>query len=264
MLRILRAISPIATLTLVLGLAVAAPAGGPASAQNSPLIGVDADPTGNEAANLGDVDRCVSVHSGDTFAVDIFIRDVDELLAWEVYIEFDPEVVEVVGRDVDMFLGANSGSSVFDASSGVPDNSGLYRMAAADTSDPPTPDSGSGVLVRTDLKALKRGVSDILLATRDINGDGTMDAGPLLRNVDAEVLGDENGDAIFDGPIENAQVGVDTACTDVPPSGNSSPGDDEEGVSPLLIAVAAAGSGAALVAGLLGLRFIRRRRAPSG
>jgi hypothetical protein len=184
---------------------------------------------------------------------------VEQLLAWEVYIKYDSTILEVVSRDVQMFLAANPGSSVFDASGAVPDSSGLYRAAAADTSDPPTPDSGSGVLCRLGLKAKAPGTSAVDLAILDIDDDTAPDIGPLLRNLDGEVLGDTNGDSIFDGPIENAQVVVDAPC----PGGNSASGassNDNGGTNPVLIAIAAAAGAIGLIGiSLLALRRARRR-----
>jgi hypothetical protein len=209
------------------------------------------------------MDQRVSVCRGDVFAVDIYIEDVDELLAWEAYIGFDPAVLEVVGRDVQMFLAGNPGSSVLDVSGRVPEP-GLYQVAAADTSDPPTPDSGSGVLFRLRVRAVDSGTSDIELIVRDIDGDGLADLGPLLRNVDGDVLGDTNGDTIFDGPIGSAEVVVETACEDG--AGVTTPSASSDGgISPALIALAAAGAVVVLaIGGVVVFRRVRGHRASSG
>ena len=202
---------------------------------------------------------------GQTLDVDFFIQDVDELLAWEAYIAFDPDVLEVTGRDAEMFLAGNPGSSVLDVSGRVPNRDGLYRAAAADTSDPPTPDSGSGVLLRLTLNARGSGTSGLELISRDINGDGLSDQGPLLRNVDGEILGDENGDAMFDGPTQNAEVAVDEPCKDEgsSPSTNSSSGKD--GLSAVAIGAIAAGAFfVALAGGFVIFRRFRRQKAGSG
>jgi hypothetical protein len=237
----------------------------PAAAQDGPSIGIDTAPAGNDRTSLGEIQPCVSVQEGDTFSVDIFIRDVEELLAWQVYLEFDPEVVEVTGRDVEMFLAGNPGSSVLDASgrSGQPQ---LYEVSAADTSDPPTPDSGSGVLARLELSALGEGATDLTLISRDIDGDGADDIGPLLKNVDAETIGDTDDDTIFDGPVENAQVVVGGPCDNAPPP-DSNPETVEEDsgmhVATIVIAVVAAAAVLA-VSGLVAFRLLRRRGPPAG
>jgi len=181
-------------------------------AQEAVTIGVDADPTGNTATSLGPIDTCVSVSSGDTFQVDVFATDVVDLLAWETYFSYDMAVIKITDRDVMMFQTGNPGSQVFDASEGLPDIDGRHRIAAADISEPPAPDSGSGVLARLTLEAVGSGVSPASLSPVDVNGDGTIEYGPFLRDSQGRSVGDVDGDGFFDGPIANAQIAIDTAC----------------------------------------------------
>ena len=260
-----RAALPIATLLLGVVALAAPPLGAPTTGQGPLAIGIDANPEGNGPLSLNTIDPCVSVSRNDVFDVDIFIRDAVELLAWETYVSYDPAILEVVDRDVKMFLAGNPGSSVLDVSGRLPDP-GLYQVAAADTSDPPTPDTGSGVLFRLSMKALNSGSSSIELITRDVDGNGVTDLGPLLRNVDGDILGDTNGDAIFDGPIQNAEVVVDTGCNgdaSGPTSTNST--SEDGGVNVAVIAgAAAAGTAVLLAAGFLALRRMRRPGASSG
>jgi hypothetical protein len=259
-----RAIPLLAALLLGL-LALTAPAVSvPATGQEPLSIGIDANAEGNGPTSLSAIDPCVSVNGGDVFDVDIYIQNVNELLAWQVYIQFDADILEIVDRDAEMFLAGNPGSSVLYVPGRVPDP-GLDVAAAADTSDPPTPDSGSGVLLRLSLRALSSGTSDIELIVRDIDGDGQADIGPLLRNVDGDVLGDIDGDTIFDGPIENAEVAVDAACENpVPVTTPAPPSEGDDGASLALIAIAAVGGALVLaVAGLVVFRLARRSRAIS-
>lgn len=232
---------------------------GVASAQEPPTIGIDANPVGNKATSLGKIDPCVARSTGETFQVDIFVRNVEQLLAWEIYVEYDPNLLEVVARQVDLFQAANAGSNVFDVSDRVPDADGLYRLAAADISDPPTPDSGSGVLAKLTLRAKAPGISPLTLAYRDLNGDGKPDQGPLLRDIDAKPIGDDDGDALFDGQISNAQVAIDTPCSEAPspPTENDSAGN---GSSAWIIPVAAAAGVALLALASLGALGMARRR----
>lgn len=188
------------------------------AAQGPVSIGVDADPTGNAATSLGSIDRCISVSSGDSFQVDLFVGDVADLLAWEVYFTYDITVVKVEKGDVMMFQAANAGSQVFDLSDPLPDLEGRYRIAAADIAQPHAPDSGSGVLARLTLKAVGAGVSQASLTGIDWNGDGTIDLGPFLRDTEGKAIGDADGDGFFDGPIANAQIAVDTACPAATPA----------------------------------------------
>jgi hypothetical protein len=198
-------------------LALAASAGGImargyGAAQEAVSIGVDANPTGNTATSLGPIDSCLSVSTGDTFQVDVFVTDVADLLAWETYFVYDMSVISIVSRDVMMFQAANPDSNVFDVSEGLPDIDGQYGVAAADIALPPAPDSGSGVLARLTLKAVGVGVSPASLPLIDWNEDGTIDLGPVLKAVEGIPIGDVDGDGFFDGPIANAQIAVDTAC----------------------------------------------------
>ncbi len=192
-------------------------------AQETLTIGVDADPTGNTATSLGSITPCLSVSNGDTFQVDIFVAGVNDLLAWETYLFYDTSIINIVDRDVSMFQAANSGSNVFDASEGLPDIDGQYGIAAVDLADPPSPDSGSGVLARLTLEAIGTGVSPLSLSATDIDGDGTMDLGPWLRDLEAEPISDSNGDIFFDGPIANAEIRVGDNCPDVTPEPLPSP-----------------------------------------
>lgn len=184
-------------------------ADGQDAAQASPdlAIGVDANPSGNTATALGTIDGCRQVSTGETFEIDIYITDVEDLLAWQVYFVFDPSVIRVIDRDVGMFLDANAGSNVFDSSGAVPDSDGQYEAAAADIADPPTHDSGSGVLARLTLEAIGPGLSAASLPPE------LGDLGPTLKNLEAEALGDTDGDNFFDGPISNAQIAVDQGCS---------------------------------------------------
>jgi hypothetical protein len=185
---------------------------GHGTAQEAVTIGLDVEPAGNTATSLGPIDSCISVSTDDTFEVDIFVTDVADLLAWETYFVYDMSVVNIVSRDVAMFQAANPGSNVFDVSESLPDIDGYYRIAAVDLADPPAPDSGSGVLARLTLKAVGPGVSMLSLSPIDINEDGKLDLGPSLRDTEAESIGDLDGDALFDGPIANAEIAVDGTC----------------------------------------------------
>ncbi len=183
-------------------------------------IGVDADPSGNSATTLGKIDSCVSVNSGDTFQMDIVITDVSKLLALEVPFAYDVSVVEVTDRDVGMFLAASPGSDVLDISDDRPwvhDGEAIYFPRAFDYGPPEAADSGSGVLVRLTLKAVGPGISPARFAFFDYEPNGKLDIGPLLRDVDTNLIGDVNGDGFFDGRILDAQIAVDRPCSEAPP-----------------------------------------------
>ena len=203
----------LAGLSLAAAVSLAAVLGdGETAAQGPVTMGVDADPSGNTAASLGPIDPCVSVSKGDEFEVDLVITNVTDLVAWEAYIEYDITVVNIVGRDVMLFLAEDSGSRVFDLSETLPDIDGRYRMSVVDMAESSVPESGSGVLGRLTLKAVGDGVSPANIFLLDIDSDGKMDAGPFLTNAAGEPIGDVDGNGVFDGPISHAQIAVDTAC----------------------------------------------------
>lgn len=230
-------------------------------------IGIDADPSGNTATTLGDIDQCLEISEGDTQAVDIFVQDVENLLAWEAVLTFEPTVVEVVDVDVDLFMGANPGSSVQSVSGDVPDSDGRFQVGAFDAADPPAPDSGSGVLARITLRGVGPGVSELRLPLSDLDGDGRPDEGPLLRDVDVNDIGDVDGDTFFDGPIDGARIAVDASCADEPgPAGGEEAsaaqgGDREEdgGIGVAAVVAVVVGFIASVALGVLAAAWAIRR-----
>ena len=224
-------------LCLAAFLAVAAGAGAIAqsevgTAQGQPSIGIDADPSGNTATSLGAIDPCISVNKGDTFQVDIYIKDVVNLLGWEMYFHYEPSIVSITDRDVKMFLAATPGSDVLDASEGLPDIDNLHRLAAVDLALPHAPDSGSGVLARLTLQAVGSGLSPIDVAGVDANGDGTIDIGPLLTDDQGRQIGPRGPEGFFAGTITSATVAVDTACEDTTPIATPMPTQTTSSSSP--------------------------------
>ena len=186
-------------------------------AQETVTLVVDADPDGNTATSLGPADECVAVRSGDSVQVDVVVTDVTDLLGWEAYAIYDGSVLKLTDRDVKLFLAANAGSNVFDASDAPANANGRYHVGGADIADPPVPDSGSGVLARLTFDALSSGVSLISLRRLDSTGDGRPDVGPILTAVNGQRLGDSDGDTYFDGPTADAWIAVDGDCPQQPP-----------------------------------------------
>ncbi len=170
-------------------------------------IGIDAVPTGNSATSIGSRDVCVQVRSGDSFDVDILIENVADLAAWEAYVSFDPAVVHVVERDVQMFLASGLSGETLDFSESVPDDEGRFRVGGGLVSEV-TGVSGSGVLARLTLQAQDSGRTELSLATIQTDAG---DLGNTFTLVDGSQV-DSNGDSYFDGPALNAQVAVDETC----------------------------------------------------
>jgi len=241
---------------LILGLQTAA-------SQELPALRIDPNPAGNEATSVERTENCFAVSTDETFDVDVIIQGVEELLAWEIYIDYDPSLLEVVGRRVDLFQGANEGSDVFDVSDEVPGTKSPFRLAAADISDPPTPDTGSGVLGRMTFRAKAPGVSTIGFSSIDIDEDGLLDRAAFLRNVAGDPIADTDGDTFFDGATAGAQIAVDEPCADT----GSTTEDRSEGGESVATGVwiaAGVGTGLVLVLGTGGAIAWRRRDARRG
>jgi len=184
-------------LAAIVGVQALAGGGGAGQASSAVALGVDADPDGNTATSLGSIDSCVSVETGDTFTIDVFIRDVEDLQVWNVFVHYDPSVVNIIDRDVQMFLAANPGSDVRDNSYGDPGLGGFYDLMVADVADDSPHESGSGVLARLTLTAVGPGLAAI--------------------EIDAPVLWGYPLHSIGIGSIVNAWVAVDEECPGEPP-----------------------------------------------
>jgi hypothetical protein len=242
----------------VAGLAIALGGSRGAGAQGGPSIGIDVDPTGNQPASLGARNVCLEVRKGDRFQIDLVAENMTGLSAWETYMSFDANVVNVVDRDVQQFLATAAGGNVFDISESVPDDDPPYRVGGAIISDPPASVDGSGVLARLTLEAMGSGLTTISLAPIRVDV-GTI--GPTFTNVDGGRIGDSNGDSYFDGPFLDGQIAVDQPC----------PGS--EGVTPASLASSSGGlawwvflaiaAGIVAAAGIGGVAFFRLRRAGS-
>jgi len=243
----------LASVCLVVGAATA-------SAQSDePRLLFDAGIDGNEAASVGPIENCIEVSADDEFQMDLVIRSVEDLLAWEAYVEYDPEVIQVSEQDVKLFQETTSGA-VIDLSDRVPDDSGFHKLSGVDASDPPTPDSGTGVLARITFLAAGPGVTEVFVSSLDIDGDGRPDRYTLLRDSDAGIIGDSDEDGIFDGETDGAFVAVDEDCPDgtivaqaaVPPTP-----DPEDSSFPWVIVAGGAAGAAILLGGLIALLLLR-------
>jgi hypothetical protein len=147
---------------------------------------------------------------------------------------------------------------VLDVSAHVPDDSGLHELQAFDSSDPPTPDSGTGVLARVTFKALASGTSRVRFGNNDLNGDGTPDVGTLLRDTNGNLIGDVNSDGFFDGTGQNAQVAVGDSC---PPGTVVAQGPEHASNTSFAWLIVAGAAGALVfVLGAVGLTLLSRRR----
>jgi hypothetical protein len=229
-------------------------------------VSVDVITRGNGPTSLGEINDCASARVGQVFPVDIVVQDVEDLLAWEAPITYNPSVLKITGRDVKQFLGGDEGSQVFDASQQTPNQSGFYRAGAVDQADPPAPDSGSGVLIRLTMQAIAEGRSEISVSAVDQNEDGTPDTGVLLKNADNQAI----GGPLFRGPIKNAEVLVGSECADggkvEETAAPTSPGGvvNEDNGSDTWVYIAIGAAVALAAAGAGALLLLRRRSAGAG
>jgi hypothetical protein len=233
-----------------------------ARAQTETSLGIDVDPTGNTATALSSRELCAEVSTGDTFQVDIVVQDVAQLSAWEAYLALDTSIVNIVDRDVQLFLANNPNGNAFDVSESVPENEqddGLYRVgAAAIGGEDPVGVDGSGVLARLTLEAVGPGLTTLSIKEQDTGTD--LNVGPTLSDTEANKISDDDADGFFDGPLLDAEVAVDQACPGgdgVAPAGLAS-GDDGGLAWWVFVAVAGAIAAAAVIGAVA---FIRVRRA---
>lgn len=159
------------------------------------------------------VDECVRVDAGETVDISLYISDVSELLAWEIYFAYDRHLLEVIGRDVRVFLSEGPNSNVFDFSDPVPNSTGVYRLAAADVALGGFAESGSGRLATITLRAIAEGISPAAIYRSE-----TLPLGPRLTAAGGEKIGDVTGNEIFDGRITSGQIAIGRSCAPVAPT----------------------------------------------
>lgn len=169
------------------------------ASQVSTAMGIDADPAGNEATSLGEIDLCVSVATGETFDVDIFVADVVDLKGWQATFRYEGSVLRVAETDVELFLVGAERGRLLNLSDLAPDQDGSFGLAVADMT-PGGGHNGSGVLARVRLEAVGTGAS--FLTLDEI----------VLGDPAAMAIGDVNDDGWFDGAVGHAQVWVDEPC----------------------------------------------------
>ena len=163
-------------------------------------VGIDADPKGNTATSLDAIDGCVSVSTGESFDIDVFVADVSELFGWDATFNYNGSVVHVLSSDAQLFQASNPGSQVVNFSSdSLPDTDGTYTLGVGEMAKA-SADSGSGVLLRLTLEAAAAGSSKVSLT------------GVKLRDMQGAYIDDANGDQFFDGPLLEAEIRVDEAC----------------------------------------------------
>jgi len=144
------------------------------------LLSIDANVQGNTATSIGPIDGCARVEPGAQIDVDYIVDAVPEdrpLIAFEVDIRYNPDLIEVVAVDYDLMLAAVGTYQPFvDLTDELPDSDGDYRLVVLDTAsqtelrDPSTgeitqPEAnverGKGTLARITLRAKAPGVTEV-------------------------------------------------------------------------------------------------------
>lgn len=189
----------------LLGLWIADAGGRSAQADSGLEVGVDANPLfypANTDTSVGTAEPCISrTSTGGTFDVDIYVRDVTNLMSFALTFEYDPDIVHVSAYDVQRFLAVGS-TNVLDMSD-CPGATGYCGLGAFDADK--LNHFGDGVL-----------------ATVTLDPQGPAGISPAdLTGVE---LTDTQGDPIGGADIVNSEVGIDQ------PSSYCVPDEDLDGV----------------------------------
>ena len=151
-------------ITAAAALAVSVAAAPHAGGQPTPSVGIDTDATGNSATRVGAIQNCRAINVGDVIDVDVFVKDVQNLSGFQFNLNYNPAVLKVTKSSDQLFLASQQGSNAISISDPTPDSDGVYISAATEFGEIGTTDeSGSGVLARITLEAVKAGSSPLTL-----------------------------------------------------------------------------------------------------
>ncbi len=138
-----------------------------------------------------------SIHSGDTFTLDIEAENIYDLAGWQFDIAFDPAVLEAIGVSEGNFLKSGGGTTFFRR--GVIDNTTgkITKLSAAQLSGNGV--SGSGSLLSVTLRAKTDGQTQLKLENFQLAAStgASIDAGPHEAVITVEeqlTTGDVNRD----------------------------------------------------------------------
>jgi hypothetical protein len=169
------------------------------------IVGVDTNTTGNTATTVGTIDRCVSVNPGNTFNIDLFVKDVTDLNSWDGTLSFNETKIRVDSLAVGGFFLGNDGYPILNCYPG-PGDDGVCQVSNVDTTY--AGHTGSGVLGRLQLTALSAGTSKLYFTLSWPFGV----SGVTLRDHTDAIIGDLDSDTFFDGLVFNAMVVVGAPC----------------------------------------------------
>lgn len=168
----------------------------PSGEAGATILGVDAIPDASNTANsLGTIDDCREVNVGDTFDVDVFIQNADDLKGWDVRFGFDASILSLrdPSYNLDGFFAPGLDASAYEGN-------GVLFLSAGSAS-PGVGPSGSGVLARVHLHALTPGVSEATIKTTPLP--------PYLAHSQSPAEYHTN-------PILNARIAVGQSCSGAP------------------------------------------------
>jgi hypothetical protein len=183
-----------------------------ARAQESITVGIDADPSGNAAQSLGDIQDCRTVAEGGSFEVDVFVQGIPPgtaqgggIAGFGYSLLFDPTVLQVTAVNNEFLLYAAGSTAPFEVIDGdgtagsntdpLPATTGNLRVDLGDVST--NIESGDGVLSRLTLRAVGAGSTVLSLSPAEIF-DGSAEE--------------------YASVSQNATVAVGGSCTPPPPT----------------------------------------------
>lgn len=187
-----------------------------AEAQAGTALGLDMQPQNNTASRVAAVHPCTEVAVGDVFTADIWVSNVQKLMAWELRLDYDSSLVNLENADFNQFLVSTAPAGSIFPSLMDAETPNRYFLAAAEFNG--TPDSGSGVLARLSLKAVGKGLGTVSIAASPSY------LGPRLTAAGGVPIGDTSGDGIWDQPIVDGQVAVGQPCAPATPIAVPTPG----------------------------------------
>ncbi|MDO8614945.1 MAG: cohesin domain-containing protein [Dehalococcoidia bacterium] len=168
-------------------------------------IGIDTDPTDNQALSLGTIESCRVVQPGDSFEVDVFAKGIppaaglsNGLSGFAFNVKYDPAIIKVTAINTDLMLSGAGPRNPFEVADPLPDSDGSFRIDEADLSR--NFESGDGVLLRLTLQAVGPGLSTLIV------GDDEADGVP-------DVLGAAGNPKYDIATVQNAAMGAGQPCT---------------------------------------------------
>ncbi len=149
-------------------------------------VEVDTDPTGNTGDSLGPTDFCRQISVGQSFEVDIVVKEAPPLFGVEVSLLYDPAVLRITAIRVNdgLFMSKIAGSSPANFSEPTPDEDGDFRAAVADFRN--TGPSGDGTVFRFTIQAKAGGTSPFQIASDD--PDTFFNEGPVVPDTENNPL----------------------------------------------------------------------------